>query len=124
MTAHAASKKPVNPLAIPALAAAQHVYTIHPMDALKIAPGILVKLKDRHHVSRQEVEQCFQNRAGRLLVDDRALTKTNPPTLWFIATTNRGRSLKIVYIQRGASVDLKTAYEPNEDEARIYRRHG
>lgn len=94
------------------------------MDALNITPAILSKLRDRHGVSRAEVEQCFQNRAGRLLVDDRALTKTNPPTLWFIATTNRGRSLKIVYIQRGTLVDLKTAYEPNEDEARIYRRHG
>jgi len=94
------------------------------MEALRIAPAILVKLKDRHGVSRSEVEQCFQNRAGRLLTDDRALTKTNPPTLWFIAPTNRGRSLKIVYIQRGASIDLKTAYEPNEVEASIYRRHG
>lgn len=94
------------------------------MDALNITLAILSKLRDRHGVSRSDVEQCFQNRVGRLLVDDRALTKTNPPTLWFIATTNRGRSLKIVYIQRGASVDLKTAYEPNEDEARIYRRHG
>lgn len=94
------------------------------MEALNISPAILAKLRDRHGVSRTEVEQCFQNRAGRLLTDNRALTKTNPPTLWFIATTNRGRSLKIVYIQRGTSVDLKTAYEPNEDEARIYRRHG
>lgn len=94
------------------------------MEALEISPAILAKLKDRHVVSYAEVEQCFQNRAGFLLTDSRALTKTNPPALWFIAPTHRGRNLKIVYIQRGASVDLKSAYEPNEDEARIYRRHG
>lgn len=95
-----------------------------PMEALNITAGVLAKLKDRHNVSRQEVEQCFQNRTGRLLVDDRALTKTNPPTLWFIALTNRGRSLKIVYIQHGSSIDLKTAYEPNDVEVSIYRRRG
>ena len=94
------------------------------MEALNISPTVLSKLKDRHQVARFEVEQCFHNRAGRLLVDNRALTKSNPPTLWFIAPTNRGRSLKIVYIQRGSTVDLKTAYEPNDDEIRIYKRHG
>lgn len=94
------------------------------MDNLKISDAVAAKLRDRHGVTRSEVEQCFLNRTGRLLVDDRALTKTTPPTLWFVACTNRGRPLKVVYIQKGDTVELKTAYDPNEEEARIYRRHG
>jgi hypothetical protein len=94
------------------------------MENLKISDAVLRKLKDAHGVTRNEVEQCFRNRIGRLLTDNRALTKTNPPTLWFIAGTNKARNLKIVYIQKGAAVELKTAYEPNEEETRIYRRYG
>lgn len=94
------------------------------MRNLKISDAVSTKIRDKHKVSRTEVEQCFANRTGRLLIDGRALTKTNPPTLWFIASTNKGRSLKVVYIQHGVEVTLKTAYEPNEEELRIYRRHG
>lgn len=94
------------------------------MDNLKISPGVLDKLAKRHNVSIKEVEQCFQNRAGRLLQDNRALTRTEPPTLWFIAPTNRGRRLKVVYIQRGSEVILKSAFDPNAAEEAIYRKHG
>ena len=94
------------------------------MDNLKISDGVLRKLEEQHNVTRTEVEQCFRNRLGRLLVDNRALTKTNPPTLWFVACTNKERNLKVVYIQRGNIVELKTAYDPNEEEIRIYKRFG
>lgn len=94
------------------------------MQNLFISPTVLEKLRQRHSVNRPEVEQCFMNREGRLLIDDRELRRTNPPTLWFIAATNKGRMLKIVYIQNGNEVKLKTAYEPNLDELAIYRRYG
>lgn len=94
------------------------------MQNLKISESVLRKLHDEHGVTRTEVEQCFLNRLGKLLVDNRAFRKTTPPTLWFIACTNKARNLKIVYIQDGETVELKTAYEPNEEESRIYRRYG
>lgn len=94
------------------------------MKNLRISESVLRKLSERHNVTRTEVEQCFQNRYGRLLTDDRVTNRTHPPTLWFIAETNGARRLKIVYIQTGNSVQLKSAYEPNDDETRIYRRHG
>lgn len=94
------------------------------MKNLNISEAVLRKLRDAHGVSRNEVEQCFLNRKGRLLVDNRVFTRTNPPTLWFIACTNKGRALKVVYIQKGEAIELKTAYDPNEEEARIYKRHG
>jgi hypothetical protein len=91
---------------------------------LKITAAIQHKLKTKHLVEVAEVRQCFLNKNGKLLTDSRALTKTNPPTLWFIARTNTNRQLKIVYIQKGVQIILKTAYEPNEAELAIYARHG
>jgi hypothetical protein len=95
-----------------------------PMRNLIITTKTLDKLKSRHSVSRSEVEQCFSNRTGKLLTDNRELRKTNPPTLWFIAKTNKGRLLKVVYIQKGSEVNLKSAFDPNAVELGIYARHG
>jgi hypothetical protein len=47
-----------------------------------------------------------------------------PPTLWFIAETNKGRMLKIVYIQYGSEIHLKSAFDPNVVEIGVYARHG
>lgn len=94
------------------------------MQNLNISVKVLDKLKSRHGVLRVEVEQCFHNRSGKLLIDNRELRKTNPPTLWFLAKTNKGRLLKLVYIQKGNEVILKSAFEPNAVEIDIYARHG
>ncbi len=94
------------------------------MKNLVVSEAVKVKLQKKHQVTLREVEHCFMNREGRLLYDNRALTKTNPPTLWFIARTNQNRKLKIAYIQKGSQVILKTAYEPNEVELAIYERFG
>lgn len=94
------------------------------MQNLIVSPATLTKLKHKHYVTLAEVRQCFLNRKGRLLTDNRALTKTNPPTLWFLADTNRNRCLKIVYIQKNMEIHLKSAFEPNKEEIAIYRQFG
>ena len=94
------------------------------MNELKISPDILRKLLLKHSVKRLEVEQCFVNRTGRLLMDTREKHKTDPPTLWFIALTNQSRVLKIVYIQIDSTIHLKSAFSPNETEIEIYSRYG
>jgi hypothetical protein len=94
------------------------------MKNLFISEAVLSKLKTSHGVARNEVEQCFFNRTGKPLVDLRAINRTAPPTQWFIACTNRGRALKVVYMQKGDVVELKTAYEPNSIELKIYARFG
>lgn len=94
------------------------------MQNLIVSARVLEKLTKKHLVTRTEVEQCFTNRTGRLLTDNRELRKTNPPTLWFIANTNKGRALKVVYIQIGQEVHLKSAFDPNPTEIGIYSRHG
>jgi uncharacterized DUF497 family protein len=95
-----------------------------PMKNLIVTDAIKAKLKTKHKVDLTEVEQCFHNKRGNLLMDNRAAHKTDPPTLWFIAQTNKERMLKIVYIQINGEIHLKTAYEANEDEKQLYRRHG
>jgi len=90
---------------------------------VQIADSILQKLAGKTPpVTRNEVEQCFENRAGGLLRDTREQNRTNPPTLWFIAKTNQNRELKVVFIQVGQDVVVKTAYDPNPEERRIYTK--
>lgn len=87
---------------------------------LVISQNVAKKLSEKHRVSRSELEQCFENRIGGLLLDTREEHRTDPPTLWFLSETDAGRKLKIVFVQRGELVFLKTAYDANEDERRIY----
>ncbi|WP_300050302.1 ADP-ribosyl-(dinitrogen reductase) hydrolase [Malikia sp.] len=85
---------------------------------------MLDKLTVRHNVTRREVEQCFENREGGLLEDTREQHRTNPPTQWFLACTNSGRLLKVIFVFENGKYMLKSAYEPNDTEKYIYERHG
>lgn len=82
------------------------------------------KLRDKHQVELKEVAECFQNMEGELLIDNREQHKTNPPTNWFIAETNHKRLLKVCFMQIGDKVHIKSAFEPNDDELRIYNKYG
>lgn len=92
--------------------------------AIIISLAILDKLQKKHGVSREEVEQCFQNRTGQLLRDSREEHDSDPPTLWFIAHTNKARLLKVCFVTRERNHYLRTAYEPNSAELAIYRSKG
>jgi len=87
---------------------------------LLITDGVQDKLSKKHSVTRTEVVQCFANKLGRLLQDDREEHRTDPPTLWFIAETDAGRELKIIFVREEGVVFLKSAYPPDEVERRIY----
>lgn len=95
---------------------------------LIISLAVRQKLKQKHLVSSEEVRECFRNREGGLLEDTREQHRTDPPTWWFIAATNSGRFLKVVFVRRivGSKVELhlRTAYPANEEERRIYRQFG
>lgn len=90
------------------------------MHNLIISQDILDKLRDKHQVDRREVEQCFANKCGLYLIDDREDHRSDPPTLWFVAPTNHGRLLKVVFIHRDGKVFLRTAYEADEAARKIY----
>lgn len=88
-----------------------------------VSGRIRVKLKDKHNVTPEEVEECFFNRIGSLLEDDREEHRTDPPTQWFIAETDSGRKLKVVFIASANGLEIKTAYEPNQNEEKIYEKY-
>ena len=76
-------------------------------------------------VTLDEIIQCFASRTGKSLLDTRAKNLTSPPTKWFIAETEYGRKLKVCYIVLGnGEVVIKTAYDPNAEEVRIYTKYG
>lgn len=58
---------------------------------------------------------------SKKLFEKHDITRANPPTLWFIAETNQGRALKVVFIElQNGIYEIKTAYEPNKTEVKIY----
>ncbi|HZS80548.1 MAG TPA: ADP-ribosyl-(dinitrogen reductase) hydrolase [Herbaspirillum sp.] len=75
-------------------------------------------------VTEKEIAECFDNKCGINLIDNREDNQTDPATLWFIAETNRGRLLKVVYIFKDEKCHIKTAYDPNEVEIDIYEKYG
>lgn len=95
---------------------------------ISISEHVAAKLASKHAVTADEVRQCFENRDGGLLEDDREEHRTDPPTQWFIAETNQRRQLKVAFIQRvirgAVRIDVRTAYEANEEEIRIYNKYG
>ncbi len=90
---------------------------------LLISQKIIEKLANKKPpVSRHEIDECFATRDGPELIDDREHNRTIPPTRWFISDTYVGRLLKVVYVVLDdGRIAIKTAYEPNEEELRIYR---
>lgn len=92
------------------------------MKNFAISPEILSKLQVKHNVTAREVEQCFENKCGLYLEDDREEHRTDPATLWFIAPTNRDRLLKVVFIFINGTVHIKTAFEPTQEVVDMYER--
>ncbi len=90
------------------------------MNNLRISKGVLQKLQSKHDVTRREVEQCFENKCGLLLEDQREDHKSDPPTLWFVAPTSRGRLLKIIFIYRDGQLHLRSAFEADEAAQNLY----
>lgn len=93
---------------------------------LFISPRVREKLKTRHNVTEAQVLQCFANRIGRDLTDTRPEHRTDPPTRWFIAQTDYGIELKVVFVFDPATnvVEIKSAFPPNDEERRIYTKYG
>ncbi|WP_218419804.1 ADP-ribosyl-(dinitrogen reductase) hydrolase [Alteromonas lipotrueae] len=92
---------------------------------LKFSEKVIAKLKEKHNVNTTEVFECFFNNEGeRFLKDTREDHQTDPPTLWFVSTTDAGRILKVCFINTGRELSIKTAYEANDVEINIYRKFG
>lgn len=99
---------------------------------LYISAKVRKKLREKHNINEDEITQCFSSREKGYLEDTREDHKSDPPTLWFVSETDYGRSLKVVFILKEAVdedgaktkvVNIRTAYEANADEIRIYQKY-
>lgn len=89
-----------------------------------VYPLILDKLRDKHGVSADEVEQAFLNRVGSLAKEVRPHNQGDEDRFWFISTTDKSRELKVVFfidVDENSPVVI-TAYEPNDDEVKLYEK--
>ncbi len=92
--------------------------------ALKISTGVRYKLTQKHSVKECEIVECFTNMTAGFLEDTREDHITNPVTSWFVAETDAGRKLKVVFIlATNGDIEIKTAYMANATEIMIYDRH-
>ncbi|NOZ37144.1 MAG: ADP-ribosyl-(dinitrogen reductase) hydrolase [Gammaproteobacteria bacterium] len=78
------------------------------------------KLLSKHKVTEKEVAECFHNRDRVALRDTREDHQTNPPTWWLISETNHCRALKLIFMVKDGNAVLKSAFEPNQQEADMY----
>ena len=92
--------------------------------SLKISTHVRSKLKTKHSVNEEEIVQCFASREKGFLLDKREQHNSNPPTQWFVAETDYGKKLKIVFISdpNNNDIHIKTAYLANAEEIRIYEK--
>lgn len=81
---------------------------------------IRTKLLNKHGVQVDEVRECFLNHDGVYVEDTREEHLTDPPTLWFIGETYRGRLLKVVFVCKDGNLYLKSAFDASEGAKRIY----
>jgi hypothetical protein len=88
--------------------------------AIIISASVRLKLANKHRVSEREVREVFNDQPDYVLLDEREDHASDPPTVWFIASTYSGRQLKVCYIETETDVIVRTAYEPNADELRIF----
>lgn len=89
-----------------------------------IYSSILDKLKHKHDVSAEDVEEAFLNRQAGLAKELRPQNQGAEDRFWFISTTDKGRELKVVFffdLEKNVPVII-TAYEPNNDEVDLYEK--
>lgn len=88
--------------------------------SIVISAKVRVKLAQKHRVSEREVREAFADQPDTVLLDTREEHASDPPTVWFIASTYNGRKLKVCYIETEEDVIVRTAYDPNEAELRMF----
>ncbi|MHB1569141.1 MAG: ADP-ribosyl-(dinitrogen reductase) hydrolase [Steroidobacteraceae bacterium] len=88
----------------------------------KISQRVIEKLKTKHGIERSEIPECFCNRTGSYFTDTRLDHQTDPPTYWFVAPTDKGRLLKVVFMRYPDYFEIKTAFVPTDGSDALYER--
>jgi uncharacterized DUF497 family protein len=73
-------------------------------------------------ITVEDITACFRNREGGFATETRPEHVTVPPTLWFIAEDDKGRLLKVIfmYFTAGKEAHIKSAYEANDKQQKLY----
>jgi hypothetical protein len=85
---------------------------------LFMRPGLRKKVKENYGISFKEIKECFLNREKGFLIDERG--KYDYPSLGFVAKTDRGWKLKIIFVYNNGVYEVKAAYPAKEIEEKIY----
>lgn len=95
------------------------------MFKITIHENIIEKLRTKHNVERNEVEECFNNITRGVIEDTREDHKTDPPTNIFVEETNSGRKLKVafIYLKDANEFVVKTAFEASQMDIDYYMRN-
>lgn len=95
------------------------------MRSFIISPDVRTKIQNKTPpVTEKEIRECYANRCGEYLIDNREDNRTDPETLWFVADTNHGRCLKVALMFIDGNVHIKSSYDANHEEIRIYEKFG
>ena len=92
---------------------------------LIISPKIRDKIGSDDHggVTEREVRVCFMVWDGRFCYDTNERHKTDPQTRWFVCESHICRPLKIMYVDDGENVYLKSAYPATGEIKRIFEKY-
>jgi hypothetical protein len=59
---------------------------------------------------------------GNYVEDTREEHRTDPPTKWFVSETDYGRKLKVIFVERGEGIYIKSAYDATVKIQDMYRK--
>jgi hypothetical protein len=95
--------------------------------ALIIPPRVAAKIAAPDHgcITEKEVADCFANHCGGYCYDKRPqhLDSNGNPTPWFVAPTNQGRILKIMFVRDSSDIYLASAYPATDAVQQMFKRH-
>lgn len=91
--------------------------------AIYISPKVKKKIEDKHGLTLDEVDEAISGRLAGFLEDTREEHKSDPPTLWFVGSTDFGKYLKVAFIFKDGTMIIRTAYEANQTELAIYKKY-
>ncbi|MDP4536185.1 DUF4258 domain-containing protein [Alkalimonas collagenimarina] len=90
--------------------------------AILISAKVKKKLHEKHSITVDEVHEAISGRLAGFLEDIREEHKSDPPTYWFIGSTDFGKLLKVVCIFKDENIIIRTAYRANRKELDIYNK--
>lgn len=94
---------------------------------LVIPQKIQAKIEHEDHgsITEREVRECFMAWDGRYCADTREdhTTQSGLQTRWFVGESHVGRCLKIMYVEDGENVYLKSAYLATTEVQRIFAKY-